>query len=165
MLSAFLFLVLFTIVELAGKTFPCDRLGHQEYRHYLRYAGGIQDHSVWLVMLSVSRCYSLLSLPVQPPARFKLAVACSYRCICPTFQKSFVLITFSLSFFFPEFVMFQEMALAALFLAAKIEEQPRPIEHFVRVFHGILYKSDVSKESGVSDVELILLYAYQCILW
>eukprot|EP00117_Sycon_ciliatum_P004494 scpid83538/ scgid3811/ Cyclin-T1 len=33
-----------------------------------------------------------------------------------------------------------EIALAALFLAAKTEEQPRPVAHVIRVFHAVLHK-------------------------
>jgi cyclin T len=32
----------------------------------------------------------------------------------------------------------------ALFLAAKVEEQPRKLEHVIRVAHMILYNSEVS---------------------
>lgn len=38
------------------------------------------------------------------------------------------------------FFIFQSLSVAALFLAAKVEEQPRKLEHVIKVAHMCLHK-------------------------
>ena len=55
----------------------------------------------------------------------------------------------------------QNVSTAALFLAAKIEEQPRKLEHMAKVFHSLHNRegSDLDVSSPVSSQ-----YA-RCMLW
>lgn len=65
---------------------------------------------------------------------------------------SYVFLTLSSSL-----LLFQIMSPTALFLAAKVEEQPRKLEHVIKVSHACLNpldplldtKSDVSRVGGV----------------
>ena len=64
-------------------------------------------------------------------------------------------------------LFFQVIAPAALFLAAKVEEQPRKLEHVIKVAHACLYPQDppLDTKSDVSGfwalyVELVVRYIH-----
>jgi hypothetical protein len=46
---------------------------------------------------------------------------------------------------------FQSLAQACLFLAAKVEEQPRKLEHVIKVFHNIVHR-----EQGPLDTKSVV---------
>lgn len=50
----------------------------------------------------------------------------------------------------------QVIAPAALFLAAKVEEQPRKLEHVIKVTHACLSPQDPPPDTR-SDVSIILM--------
>lgn len=58
-----------------------------------------------------------------------------------------------------KFASFQVIAPAALFLAAKVEEQPRKLEHVIKVAHACLNPQEPSPDvrSDVSDVQKLNL--------
>ena len=53
----------------------------------------------------------------------------------------------------------QNVSTAALFLAAKVEEQPRKLEHMAKVFHSLHNRegSDLDVSSPVSNMLLMYL--------
>jgi len=57
------------------------------------------------------------------------------------------------SHFFLSLHLFQAIAACALFLAAKVEEQPRKLEHVIRVAHMCLHRETPSLDTH-SEVKL-----------
>ena len=57
------------------------------------------------------------------------------------------------------------IAAAALFLAAKVEEQPRKLEHVIKVAHMCLHRDApaLDTKSEVRNINKIILFYYICI--
>lgn len=58
-------------------------------------------------------------------------------------------------------LILQVIAPAALFLAAKVEEQPRKLEHVIKVAHACLNPQEPSPDIR-SDVSVLLVLGFYC---
>jgi len=57
------------------------------------------------------------------------------------------------------------IATAALFLAAKVEEQPRKVEHVLKVAHLCLHREQATALDPKSEVSILLLNLYKMTEW